>query len=54
MSCDDLGEDGGPLIAATAVLANGIVQHFGQPEVLQATTDGAIRIRYRHRGSIDQ
>ncbi|WP_331755859.1 ATP-binding protein [Streptomyces sp. NBC_01643] len=46
---DDLAEDGGPLIAATAVLANGIVQHFGQPEVLRATTDGAIRIRYWHR-----
>lgn len=46
---DDLAEDRGPLIAATAVLANGIVQHFGQPEALQATTDGAIRIKYWHR-----
>ncbi|MFD7320022.1 helix-turn-helix domain-containing protein [Streptomyces sp. NPDC059875] len=49
LDIDDLAEDGGPLIAATTVLANGIVQHFGQPEALQATTDGAIRIRYWHR-----
>ncbi|MFE0699225.1 helix-turn-helix domain-containing protein [Streptomyces sp. NPDC058872] len=45
---DDLAEDGGPLIAATATLANGIAQHFGQPEALQATTDGIIRIKYWH------
>ncbi|MFJ5833963.1 helix-turn-helix domain-containing protein [Streptomyces sp. NPDC093089] len=45
---DGLAEDGEPLIAASAVLANGIVQHFGQPEALQATTDGAIRIKYWH------
>ncbi|MFB7370327.1 helix-turn-helix domain-containing protein [Streptomyces sp. NPDC056222] len=46
---DDLAQDGGPLITATAILANGIVQHFGQPEALQGTTDGAIRINYWHR-----
>lgn len=48
---DNLAEDGGPLIDATAVLANGVVQHFGQPEALQATTDGVLRIQYWHRYS---
>ncbi|KOV97443.1 hypothetical protein ADK65_25765 [Streptomyces sp. NRRL B-1140] len=43
---DDLAEDGPGLIAATSVLAAGLIQHFGYPETLQMTTDGAIRTKY--------
>lgn len=43
---DDLAEDGPGLIAATSVLAAGLIQHFGYPETLQMTTDGVIRTKY--------
>lgn len=43
---DDLAEDGPGLIAATSALAAGLIQHFGYPETLQMTTDGAIRTKY--------
>ncbi|MFE2103547.1 helix-turn-helix domain-containing protein [Streptomyces sp. NPDC059468] len=43
---DDLAEDGPDLIAATCALATGLIQHFGYPETLQMTTDGAIRTKY--------
>jgi hypothetical protein len=39
---DDLAGDGLVLIAATSVLATGLIQHFGFPEALQMTTDGVI------------
>jgi hypothetical protein len=43
---DDLAEDGRPQIAATSVLAVGLLEHFGYPETLQMTTDGVIRNQY--------
>lgn len=43
---DDLAEDGPGLITATSALAGGLIQHFGYPEALQMTTDGAIRTKY--------
>ncbi|NMI54225.1 MULTISPECIES: helix-turn-helix domain-containing protein [unclassified Streptomyces] len=43
---DDLAEDGPGLIAATSVLAAGLIQYFGYPETLQMTTDGVIRTKY--------
>ncbi|MEV7297201.1 ATP-binding protein [Streptomyces microflavus] len=46
---DDLAEDGPGLIAATSVLAAGLIQHFGFPETLQMTTDGLIRTKYWSR-----
>lgn len=39
---DDLAGDGLVLIAATSVLATGLIQHFGFPETLPMTTDGVI------------
>jgi hypothetical protein len=47
---DDLAEDGAPLVAATSALTTGLIQHFGYPETLQTTSDGAIRIRYWEQG----
>ncbi|MEU5537428.1 hypothetical protein [Streptomyces sp. NPDC020362] len=43
---DDLAEDGPALIAATSVLAVGLIQHFGYPETLQMTTDGLVRSQW--------
>ncbi|MEV7181032.1 ATP-binding protein [Kitasatospora sp. NPDC093679] len=46
VAIDDLPQNGPALISAVAVLANGLVQHFGQPEALQVTTAGTIRFPY--------
>ncbi|MFK0174218.1 helix-turn-helix domain-containing protein [Streptomyces sp. NPDC090306] len=46
---DDLAEDGPALIAATSVVAAGLIQHFGYPEALQMTTEGVIRTKYWNR-----
>lgn len=43
---DDLAEDGPGLIAASSILAAGLIQHFGYPETLQMTTEGIIRNQY--------
>jgi len=48
---DDLAEDGSTVLATTYALSNGIVQAFGQPEVLQLTRDGRLRLRYWHRNA---
>ncbi|MEU9048613.1 MULTISPECIES: hypothetical protein [unclassified Kitasatospora] len=43
---DDLAEEGPALVAAAASLGSSLIQHFGYPEALQATSGGAIRTRY--------
>lgn len=43
---DDLAEDGPLLVAATYRLATGLFQEFGQPEALQVTSEGTIRLSY--------
>ncbi|MFD6925819.1 helix-turn-helix domain-containing protein [Streptomyces sp. NPDC059944] len=43
---DDLAEDGPGLVAATSVMAAGLIQHFGYPETLQMTPSGTIRTKY--------
>ncbi|MFC8453875.1 helix-turn-helix domain-containing protein [Kitasatospora sp. NPDC057223] len=47
---DGVAESGPEIIAATARLANDIVQHFGLPENYQVTTGGSLRRRYWDRG----
>lgn len=52
-SIDDLAEDGPPVLSATYELATGLFQAFGQPEALQMSREGALRLRYWRNGRAD-
>ncbi|MFY1651118.1 hypothetical protein ACN27J_09505 [Solwaraspora sp. WMMB762] len=50
---DDIAEDGAPALAATYEVVTGLFQAFGQPEALQVSREGALRMRYWRNGRAD-
>ena len=51
---DALADDGPGLVAAAGMLAAGILQQFGMPEVLQVTRDGERWHRRRRCSAVRQ